>query len=108
MVRVAGPVIAGILVATAGAGWAILADAASFLAAAAVLSRMAVGRDAVDAEPSGFREDLARGWSEVRSRRWLMAMVLDTGLWVLVIWGPYWVLGPIVANRHSTARRRGR
>jgi len=64
-----------------------------------VLSRMAVGRRAVDAEPSGFREDFARGWSEVRSRLWLMAMVLDTGLWVLVIWGPYWVLGPIVANR---------
>ena len=97
--RVAGPVIAGILVATAGAGWAILADALSFLVAAAVLSRMAVGRRAVDAEPSGFREDFARGWSEVRSRLWLMAMVLDTGLWVLVIWGPYWVLGPIVANR---------
>src|SRR5689334_16713390 len=98
--RVAGPVIAGILVATAGAGWAILADAASFLAAALVLSRMAAGREAVNAEPSGFRDDLARGWAEVRSRLWLLAMVVDTALWVLVIWGPYWVLGPIVSERH--------
>ena len=97
--RVAGPVIAGILVATAGPGWAILADAVSFLVAAAVLSRMHVGRDRVEAAAAGFREDLARGWAEVRSRLWLMAMVLDTALWVLVIWGPYWVLGPIVAER---------
>jgi MFS family permease len=98
--RVAGPLLAGVLVATAGAGWAIAADAASFLVAAAVL----VGIDVPPVErgegqASGFLRELGAGWRVVRSQGWLLAMMLDTAFWVLVIWGPYAVLGPVVAQR---------
>ena len=69
-----------------------LADGAS-----AVTTRLTPSR-------SGFREDLARGWAEVRSRRWLMAMILDTGLWVLVDLGA--VLGARADRRQPRPRRR--
>ena len=45
--RVAGPLLAGVIIAAAGAGWAIAADALSFLLAAAILVRVdvpAIGR----------------------------------------------------------------
>jgi len=77
--RVAGPIVAGLLVATAGPGWAVAADAASFLAAAAVLSAMRAGRrrPAVE-ERASFLRELADGWNEVRSRSWLWVMMIDT------------------------------
>jgi MFS family permease len=98
--RVAGPLLAGILVATAGAGWAIAVDAASFLAAAVVLTGIKVP----DVERAagyvpGFMSELGAGWRVVRSQTWLLAMLVDTALWVLVIYGPFAVLGPVVAQR---------
>ncbi len=102
VLRVAGPVLAGVIVATAGSGWAIAADAVSFLVAALVLSRMRTGRDrqrVLGGAPS-FLTELRAGWGEVRSRTWLIAMLLDTGLWMLFVWGPYAVLGPFVADHH--------
>ena len=41
----------------------------------------------------------AEGWRAVRSHSWLLAMMLDTALWCLVILGPYLVLGPVVSKR---------
>jgi MFS family permease len=102
VMRVAGPVAAGLLIALAGPGLAIAADAASFLAAAVVLARMRIGwtrPPARPAEEAGFRRELVAGLREVTSRVWLLAMLLDTALWVLFIWGPYAVLGPVVADR---------
>ncbi len=101
VLRVAGPVLAGLIVATAGAGWAIAADSASFLLAAAVLARMRTGREPARGEAterSGFVADLAAGGGEVWRRPWLLAMIIDTALWTLVIWGPYEVLGPYVSK----------
>ena len=38
--RIAGPIVAGVLVATAGAGWALAVDAATFAVSAAFLARI--------------------------------------------------------------------
>jgi hypothetical protein len=98
--RVAGPLLAGVIVATAGPGWAIAADSATFAIAAAILSGIRVtGAVAVAGAAPSFRRELAAGWHEVRSRPWLLVMMLDTGLWMLMVWGPYSVLGPLVAKR---------
>lgn len=96
--RVAGPLLSGAIVASAGAGWAIAADAFSFLLAAGILLGVRVrGRRP---EVASFRYELTDGWRAVRSRTWLVAMMLDTGLWMLVVWGPYAVLAPLVCQRH--------
>ncbi len=95
--RVAGPLLAGAIVASAGAGWAIAADACSFLLAAGILLGVRIGGS--PREVASFRHELTDGWRAVRSRTWLMAMMLDTALWMLVVFGPYAVLGPLVCQR---------
>jgi MFS family permease len=98
--RVAGPLVAGLLVATAGAGWAIAVDAASFLVAALILSRIRLAPIArAPAVAASFLGELGDGWRAVRSQTWLVVMLIDTALWMLMIWGPYAVLGPIVCKR---------
>jgi MFS family permease len=97
--RVAGPLLAGAIIAVAGAGWAIAADALSFLLAAAILVGIDVPVRAVPEQATGFVEELRDGWRVVRSQSWLILMMIDTALWMLVIWGPYAVLGPIVCDR---------
>ena len=96
--RVAGPLLSGAIVATASAGWAIAADAVSFLLAAAILLGVRVAGERPQVA-SSFRYELADGWRAVRSRTWLLAVMLDTAFWMLVVWGPYAVLGPLVCKR---------
>ncbi|MFJ8622578.1 MFS transporter [Kitasatospora sp. NPDC093550] len=94
--RLGGPALAGVLVYTAGAGWAFLLDAASFLVSAALLARLTVDRadaEATAAEPRSLRRDLAEGWSEVRSRDWYWTSLIAHGVWngasaVLLTLGP--------------------
>ncbi|MDX6495714.1 MAG: hypothetical protein QOE17_1700 [Gaiellales bacterium] len=97
--RVVGPLLAGLLVATAGAGWAIAVDSCSFLAAALILSRVRLAPVVRAVGAVSFVGELREGWRAVRSHGWLLAMMLDTALWCLVILGPYMVLGPVVSKR---------
>jgi hypothetical protein len=99
--RVVSPLIAGVIVSTAGAGYAIAADAVSFLAAAAILLGIRVADVRVPGQAvSRFRAQLGEGWQVVRSRGWLVAMMVDTALWMLMVFAPYQVLGPLVAKQH--------
>ena len=100
--RVVSPLIAGVIVSTAGAGWAIAVDAVSFLIAAAVLLGIQVADPGGTDRPAAHRflGQLSEGWEVVRSRGWLVAMMVDTGLWMLVVYPPYQVLGPLVAKQH--------
>jgi MFS family permease len=97
--RVAGPLLAGVIIAAAGAGWAIAADALSFLLAAVVLVGIDVPGRAVAETATRFVDDLRDGWRAVRAQSWLIVMMIDTALWMLVIYGPYAVLGPVVCDR---------
>jgi len=97
--RVAGPLLAGVIIAAAGAGWAIAADALSFLLAAVVLVGIDVPGRAVAETATRFADDLRDGWRAVRAQSWLIVMMIDTALWMLVIYGPYAVLGPVVCDR---------
>jgi len=96
---VAGPTIAGVLVATVGSGWAILGDSVSFLVAALLLQRL----DTVDrgraSAGTGFWPELAEGWSEVRSRTWVWASILYFACFQLVYLSAFSVLGPVVSKR---------
>ena len=97
--RVGGPLLAGVIIAAAGAGWAIAADALSFLLAAVVLVGIDVPGRAVAETATRFVDDLRDGWRAVRAQSWLIVMMIDTALWMLVIYGPYAVLGPVVCDR---------
>ncbi|MER7753256.1 MFS transporter [Kitasatospora sp. NPDC097643] len=93
--RLGGPALAGVLVYTAGPGWAFVLDAASFVFSAALLTRLTVRHQ--PGERRSLRRDLTEGWREVRSRDWYWTSLFAHGAWngaaaVLL------TLGPLIAT----------
>jgi MFS family permease len=95
--HMAGPVVAGILVALMGAGWIFAIDAASFAISAIFLMRLVIPA-AAPAEHKSFLGDLADGWREVTSRRWLVGSLAAFAFGNLAF-AAFFVLGPLVVNR---------
>lgn len=92
---VAGPALSGLLVATAGAGWAFAVDAASFAGSAAFLlgvPSLGVARTV----RQRFAADLAEGWREVTGRTWAWATLIcnTAGNMAFAV---FLVLGPVLA-----------
>ncbi|MFJ9774536.1 MFS transporter [Kitasatospora sp. NPDC101157] len=83
--RLGGPALAGLLVYTAGPGWAFVADGVSFLLSAALLARVRLAPAARDpltaAGARPLRRDLAEGWREVRARDWYWTSLVAHGVW---------------------------
>ena len=94
---IAGPALAGVLVVAAGAGWALVIDAATFLSAAALMARVRVARR-VGAVRRNFRAELAAGWHEVRRRRWLWSSIGYFAVFQLVNLSTFLVLGPVISK----------
>jgi MFS family permease len=95
--EIVGPALAGVIVAAAGAGWALAVDAASFAISALFLARVRLPARA-EREPASFLSDLREGWDEFRVRRWVWTFVLWAGL-ANLLWGAWSALGPVVADR---------
>ncbi len=95
--EILGPVVGGVLVAAAGAGWAIAIDAATFVVSAACLAMLRVPAR-VAAQRSAFLADLREGWIAFRARRWVWTFVLYFAI-VNLLWGAWGTLGPVVAER---------
>jgi MFS family permease len=95
--EILGPAVAGVLVATIGAGWAIGVDAATFAISAVCLAML---RPPAREQPmrGSFLADLRDGWVAFRSRRWVWTVVACTAV-VNMTWGAWSSLGPTVAER---------
>jgi MFS family permease len=92
----AGPAVAGVVVATAGPGWAFAVDAATFGVSAAFLAAMRLP-EIVRGERKPFVAELRAGWREVRSRKWVWTSIVYFSVWNLAT-APLFVLGPFVAK----------
>jgi Transmembrane secretion effector len=95
--EIAGPVLAGVLIATVGPGWALAVDAVSFAASAAFLARLRLPERVVR-EAGSFVADLREGWGMFRSLTWVWTFVLAAGVGNM-LWGAWSALGPVVADR---------
>lgn len=95
--QVLGPVLAGVLVATVGPGWALGVDAATFLVSAAFLSRLRVP-ELVGRMAASFLSELRGGWREFTSRTWLWVDGVFSALGNMAVLAPVWALGPLVAE----------
>ncbi|GAA2064452.1 MFS transporter [Catenulispora yoronensis] len=100
---VAGPALGGLVAAVlagaAGPAAVLLVDAASYAVSVVVLLRLAhVPQPEPGASPSLVRE-LRDGWQEFRSRTWLWVTTVQFCLFNALVWAPYLVLGPVVAER---------
>jgi predicted MFS family arabinose efflux permease len=95
---IVGPAIGGVLVATVGAGWALLADGVTFAIATVLLAEMRpLGH--VPRQRESFWRELAGGWREVRSRTWLWASIVDFAAFQMIYLATMMVLGPLVAKQ---------
>ena len=94
--EIAGPAVAGVLIAAVGPGWALAVDAASFGVSAALLALMRV--PPVERAATSFLVDLREGWDVFRSLTWVWAFVLAASVGNL-LWSAWAVLGPVIAER---------
>lgn len=92
-----GAAIAGVLVATIGAGWALAADALTFIVSAILLVGVRIPR--ADKLPAAsIVGDLRHGWREFSSRQWVWVVVLQFSLSNACYNGGINVLGPLIAK----------
>ena len=89
-----GTLSGGVLVATIGAGWGLLADAISFFIAGAIVWFLPILGRAKDESP-GILHDLIVGWREFISRSWVIAMVFAFALINMAFESMLSVLGPL-------------
>jgi predicted MFS family arabinose efflux permease len=97
--RILGPTTAGVLTASIGGGWAIAADAASFLLAAACFAQMslpALPPRAKDAPT--MRKDMWEGWTYFRSQPWIWSVTLAFAIFNAANMGVWQILGPAITN----------
>jgi MFS family permease len=94
---IAGPVLAGALVATTNPGVTLIVDAASYGISAILLLRVSRDLRTVVAPGTGFWAELREGFAEVRSRRWLWSVVLAASVINAVIVS-FIVLGAVIVN----------
>ncbi|WP_435130588.1 MFS transporter [Actinacidiphila sp. bgisy144] len=94
-VRIVGPVVASVLVATAGGGWALAVDGLSCWLAALAFLRLP-GGSRPPASGQRLLRELADGWAVFRSLRWVVLMAMSFALVNAFNVGPWNVLGPEV------------
>ncbi|MEU4863025.1 MFS transporter [Kitasatospora aureofaciens] len=96
---VVGPAAAGLVTAARGPAAVLVFDAVTYGVGAFALARLRLPeRAAADGGESVLRE-LRAGWSEFASRPWLWITTAQTGLFNLLVWAPFLVLGPLTAQR---------
>ncbi len=95
--QVAGPALAGVIVAASGPGWAFAVDALTYAFSGYCLLRVRIS-----AGPRPPRQrmwsEFAAGWSEFRSRSWLWLFVTQFASFNLFAYAPFMVLGAVLAH----------
>jgi predicted MFS family arabinose efflux permease len=92
-----GPALAGLLILALGTGFILLIDAATFVVSA--VSLLALRPTPTEARPSEqhFFADLAAGWREVTSRRWILAAICAFAISNMA-GSSFFILGAVIAN----------
>ena len=107
--QMSGAALAGLLVAVAGAGWALVLCGIGMVSTVPMLlairgSRPVTGEASpptgTDAAAGNMLTELREGWSEFRSHTWLWVIVAQFGVVLMAWYGAFSVLGPVVAREH--------
>lgn len=94
-----GPTVAGLLTASVGGGWAIAADAASFLVAAACFARISLpALPPRDGDGTAMLAHLREGWRYFRSQPWIWSVTLAFAVFNATNMGFWLILGPAIAQ----------
>ncbi|MFJ9441807.1 MFS transporter [Kitasatospora sp. NPDC101235] len=95
---VVGPATAGLVTAAWGPATVLLADAVTYGVGAFALAMLRLPVRAAVGGESMIR-DVRAGWSEFASRPWLWITTVQMGLFNLLVWAPFLVLGPLLAQQ---------
>jgi len=107
--QMSGAALAGLLVAVAGAGWALVLCGIGMVSTVPMLlairgSRPVTGEASpptgTDAAAGNMLTELREGWSEFRSHTWLWVIVAQFCVVMMAWYGAFSVLGPVVAREH--------
>ncbi len=106
--QMSGAAVAGLLVAAAGPGWALLICGIGMIATVPLLLSIrgarddlrAAGTDGEGGPPPSLLTELREGWSEFRSHTWLWVIVAQFSIVLMAWYGAFSVLGPVVAKAH--------
>ena len=104
---VAGPVVAGLLIAFAGGpGGALAFDALTFVLSVALLVPLqprvveqAMHEEDPTATTDHFWASLKGGWREVRSRSWVVGFLTSISVYHLAVLPAIFVIGPVLMDR---------
>lgn len=96
--KVAGPALAGILLALGSPGTALAVDAATFAVSAGCLWSLSLRSGRAEREDQNFLGDLRHGWREFSSRDWVVAIVVSAAITNAAFTPIFLVLGPTVAR----------
>jgi MFS family permease len=110
---IVGPLLGGLLIAFAGGpGSALLFDAATFMVSVVLLAPLRPR--IVDAVVSGedptattdrFWTSLRKGWSQVRSRSWVLSFLAGMAVYHAVVLPSVFVVGPVIAQQEMDGAR---
>ena len=93
-----GPTIGALLVVTVGPGWALAADALTWLLAAVLLVPVRIPARPPSGEASSTFAELREGWTLFIGTTWLWVIVLAFGFLNMIHTGAWFTLGPAVAK----------
>ncbi|MBA2464483.1 MAG: MFS transporter [Nocardioidaceae bacterium] len=98
---VVGPTIGALLVVTVGPGWALAANALTWLVSAGLLTPVKIpARPPQDKdEATSTIQDLREGWTFFIGTTWLWVVVLAFGFLNAIHTGAWFTLGPAVAKQ---------
>jgi predicted MFS family arabinose efflux permease len=96
-VGIVGPALGALIVTAADPGWALAADAGTFVVSALLLLRLDLPRT-VRVSGGSVLTEFKEGWHEVASRSWLVAIIVAFAVFQLTYFPAFLVLGPYVAK----------
>jgi MFS family permease len=114
--QVAGPALAGVLIAVTSPALMIAVDAGTYALSGLALAGLRL-RDNTPrpgprrtaqlhrARKDSLLRDLAEGWAEFTAHPWLWPQTVQFALFNLLTWGPYLVLGPVLADKYLGGAR---
>jgi predicted MFS family arabinose efflux permease len=94
-----GAAAGGAVVATIGAGEALLLDAATYGTSALLLTRLRLPDRARSATAPNFVRELREGWHAFTEHTWVWVLTVWISLYFLVTYAPFFVLGPYIARQ---------
>ena len=102
---IAGPVIGGVLIASTGPGGSFAFDAATFLISVLCIIRLRpktiamLSTDDIAASIEPFLTGLKRGWTEVRTRTWVLGFLGGLSAYSIFVLPSIFVLGPVLMEQ---------